>query len=134
MQYQNSGGYQPHQQHPTPGNQPMPPTQPTQPSQPAPQTQPAPNPNSVTFTADAKVLELIGMVHPELASAMISLAVKKFSEESDFVNYFVLDEYKNTIIEQNTDQQGPSSNDTNTTSTQVNTEQSAQPSMDFTSW
>jgi hypothetical protein len=93
-----------------PTNQPVQPTQQYQPpyTQPTPQqevpvqghpAQPAPQllqvePNTNSFIADANVQQLIQMVHPELASAMINIAIKKFSESSDFVNYFMKDEYK----------------------------------------
>jgi len=73
----------------------------TQPQQPQSYTQeqkqsPVAN-NSATFIADANVLSIIHTVHPELASAMINIAIKKFAIHPDFNNYFVKDEFKEHI-------------------------------------
>jgi len=62
--------------------------------QPAPQAVPVVNPNTATFIADVEVLGIIGSVHPELASAMINIAIKKFAEDKDFAAYFVKAEFK----------------------------------------
>jgi len=92
------------------------------------QPQPEINPNAVTFTSDSKVMELIGMIHPEMASAAISLAIKKFAETDEFWKYFVLDEYqsfaqKEQLLENSKSQK------------EVQTETpTAAPAMDFTSW
>ena len=55
---------------------------------------PVVNPNTATFIADTEVLDIIGKVHPELASAMINLSIKKFTEEHDFIAYFIRPEFK----------------------------------------
>jgi hypothetical protein len=75
---------QPAPQQPQGYNQPPQTEQPTQ----------QPPTNSATFTADTKVLEYITMVHPEMASAMINIAIKKFAETEDFWDYFVKDEFQ----------------------------------------
>lgn len=86
-------------------------------------TQPAHVQGSATFTADAKTLQLLASVHPELTSAMINLAIKKFAEEPDFLSYFVKEEYKQ-MVEQ-------------TVETRQEEQPAEQPSaggMDFASW
>jgi hypothetical protein len=96
MQYQNDYlQQQPQQQYQQPAAQPQQPQAYAQvPQEPQPEAQsPAPG-NSATFTADVKVLEYIQLVHPELASAMINIAIKKFVETDDFWNYFVKDEFR----------------------------------------
>jgi len=67
--------------------------QPVQESSPQ-QAVPVVNPNTATFIADVEVLSIIGSVHPELASAMINLSIKKFAENPDFASYFVKAEFK----------------------------------------
>jgi len=119
MQFHDGGGYVPQQQQQQPMGQPMPPQQQAQQS-------PAPS-NSATFTADIKVLEYIQMVHPEMASAMINIAIKKFAESEDFWDYFVKDEFKSFAQkEQLLEKSKPEEKEeTPTEST---------PAMDFTSW
>ena len=60
----------------------------------APQANVPPQPNTASFTADVKTIEILNTVHPELVSALINIAIKKFAENSDFADYFVKDEYK----------------------------------------
>jgi hypothetical protein len=96
--------------------------QPTQPAQPAPvyqppvpegpnMAQPAPTvgaaptqtqvtirpsePNSTSFVPDSKTREILSSVYPELSNALINIAIKKFSSDPDYLNYFVRDEFKN---------------------------------------
>ncbi len=47
-----------------------------------------------SFIADQRTTELLRTVHPELASAMINIAIKKFARSEDFVAYFVKEEFK----------------------------------------
>jgi len=73
---------------------------PTQPTQPQAYTQPAPQaqvPNNVTFVADSKTVELLNVIHPELVTGLINIAIKKFAETSDFHDYFVKDEFKQIL-------------------------------------
>lgn len=53
-----------------------------------------PQPAGYGFKPDAKTIEILKAVHPELADAMICLAVKKFSQGEDYLNYFVQDAFK----------------------------------------
>jgi hypothetical protein len=116
---QSQGGYQPPQ-----------PSQPQGYAQPPASEQPAqPAPNSVTFTADVKVLELIGMIHPEMASAAISMAIKKFAETEDFWNYFVKDEFQSVAQKEQLLETSKSKKEEKE-EPQVTTT----PAMDFTSW
>lgn len=90
----NSG--QPIPQH----TQAQPTLHPTQPSGYVNQGQPALGPTipqGATFNADAKVLELLATVHPELKSALINIAVKKFAADPDFLNFYVMDAYREHI-------------------------------------
>ena len=68
-------------------------------------TQPIMNPtvvnNGANFVADADVLNLMQMVHPELKSAMINLAIKKFSEDPDFNKYFIQEQFKIQLSQNN---------------------------------
>jgi hypothetical protein len=132
MQYQND--YM--QPQPTAPTQPQGGYQPPQPQQPQGYAQPPVveqeqkvSPNSVTFTADVKVLELIGMIHPEMASAAISMAIKKFAETEDFWNYFVKDEFqsvaqKEQLLETSKSKKEESKEESSAVA----------PAMDFTGW
>ena len=128
MQYPNDQ----YAQQPQPGYQPAQPTQPQNYAQPPQTEQPqSVSPNSVTFTADNKVLEFIGMIHPEMASAAISLAIKKFAETEEFWNYFVRDEFqafaqKEQLLE--------SSKSNNKVEEKQESAPASSPAMDFTSW
>jgi len=130
MQYQNDQYTQqpPQYQPPTP-QQPQGYVQPPQAEQP--NSTPISNPNSVTFTADNKILELIGMVHPEIASAAISLAIKKFAETEDFWNYFVKDEFQGVAQKE---QLLESSKSEKKKEKEKNDAPTVAPAMDFTSW
>ena len=105
MNYNNPNGYQPQ-----PGEVPM--------SQPPIQEVPPIN-NSVNFMADANVLGLIQMVHPELRSAMINLAIKKFAENPDFANYFVIEQFKSQLQAVAQSEQLPNSSNSNNNSTNL---------------
>ena len=131
MQYQNDYLQQPQQ--PQSGYQPPAPQQPqgyAQPPQTEQPVQQAPT-NSATFTADPKVLEYITMVYPEMASAMINIAIKKFAETEDFWDYFVKDEFqkiaqKEQLLKEsktNMSEKSKTEEEVATTST-----------IDFTSW
>ena len=123
MQYQNDYmQQQPHQ----PVQQQYQPSTPQQPPVMEPTQQPASN--SATFTADIKVLEYIQMVHPEMASAMINLAIKKFAESEDFWNYFVKDEFQSVAQKEQLLEKSKSSEPIQEEAP------TAAPAMDFTSW
>jgi hypothetical protein len=133
MQYQNDYLQQQPQQPVQPqagGYQPPAPTQPQGYTQPPQTEQPAPQPstNSATFTADTKVLEYIQMVHPEMASAMVNLAIKKFVETDDFWNYFVKDEFQGVAQKEQLLKESKSDKE------EPKQEQTVAPAMDFTGW
>jgi hypothetical protein len=128
MQYQND--YL-HPQPTQPGYQPPAPQQPQGYAQPPQAEQPAQQAptNSATFTADPKVLEYITMVHPEMASAMINIAIKKFAETEDFWDYFVKDEFRSIAQkEQLLKESKPSKSE------ESKQEEAVAPAMDFTGW
>jgi hypothetical protein len=118
--------------------------QPTQPQSFAQAQQQAPQPqsqpNTATFIADDKVLELIQITHPQLASAMINIAIKKFSEDPDFLRYFVKDEFKesfeNYILKEKNimDKVESATKEPMAQKEQSTTNEQTQPAMDFTSW
>lgn len=55
---------------------------------------PPTQPNTATFIIDRKTQEIIGTVHPELVSALVNIAIKKYAGDPDFLDYFVMDQYK----------------------------------------
>ncbi len=104
--------YAPQQQPQSPGQpqweqpqaipQQLPPTQMASPQPvgvqpPQPQVQQAIRPaeaNASSFIPDAKTKEILERTYPEMTNSMINIAIKKFSENTDYVNYFVRDEFK----------------------------------------
>ncbi len=89
-------------------------------------------PNSSTFVPDAKTRELLSRVHPELTNALINIAIKKFSTESDFLNYFIRDEFRK-VVEKELELVVPSTGDTGGTTTQPVSEVGSTP-VEFGSW
>jgi hypothetical protein len=67
------------------------------------------------------------MVHPEMASAMINIAVKKFAETEDFWDYFVKDEFQSVAQKEQLLESSKSVK-------QEETKQEVAPAMDFTGW
>ncbi len=53
-----------------------------------------PEANGTSFIPDIKTKEILDRTYPELTNALISLAIKKFSEDPDYVAYFVREEFK----------------------------------------
>jgi len=45
------------------------------------------------FILDSRTRRILSTVHPELVSALINIAVKKFSNEADFKSFFVQDQF-----------------------------------------
>ncbi len=115
--------------------QPAPQTPPVQPTQPQGYTQqPAIQPpNTATFNLDTKTREILSSVHPELLNALVNIAIKKFSTDSDFINYFVRDEFKH-IAEAHQEQIQPDVGQTGSTKTSTQSTPAANKSMDFTGW
>jgi hypothetical protein len=72
---------------------------PQQPQQPQVEIRP-PESQSFSFVPDAKTKELVERVYPELTNAFINLAIKKFSESSDYADYFVREEFKQVAQEE----------------------------------
>ncbi len=68
----------------------QPPLQPTQEIRP-------PAPNASSFIPDIKTKEILDRTYPEMSNALINIAIKKFSENSDYVNYFVREEFKQQV-------------------------------------
>ncbi len=60
-----------------------------------------PESQTISFIPDAKTKEIIDQTSPEMSNAMINLAIKQFAERSEYVNYFVKEEYKQ-VAEQHT--------------------------------
>ena len=103
------------------------PTQPQGYAQPA-QPQ-APAQNNVAFIADSKTIEILNVIHPELVTGLINIAIKKFAETEDFHDYFVKDEFKQVIE--------PPKKSVAQKEQIAQEEQNASPAspaMDFTSW
>ncbi len=50
--------------------------------------------NASSFIPDAKTKEILERTYPEMTNSMINIAIKKFSESTDYVNYFVREEFK----------------------------------------
>ncbi len=63
----------------------------------APQPIRVPESNTFSFVPDAYTRSLIEKTYPELTNAFINIAIKKFSEETDYVDYFLKEEFKNSI-------------------------------------
>ena len=53
-----------------------------------------PDPTSYSFVPDEYTKELLSMVYPELANALINIAIKKMAETNDFHDYFIKQELK----------------------------------------
>jgi len=109
------------------------PTQPQAYAQAQPSIQP---PNTATFNLDAKTREILSTVHPELLNACVNIAIKKFSVNTDFINYYVREEFKH-IPEQAKEQLVPEQEQPTTEKvTQAVPTQapSANKNMDFSSW
>ncbi len=53
-----------------------------------------PEANASSFIPDVKTKEILDRTYPELTNALINLAIKKFSEDSDYSSYFVREEFK----------------------------------------
>ncbi len=82
----------------------LPPTQmaPPQPVGVQPQVQQTIRPaeaNASSFIPDAKTKEILERTYPEMTNSMINIAIKKFSESTDYVNYFIRDEFKQQVRE-----------------------------------
>ena len=72
-------------------------TQPVQPAQPPVNSTLVITPSTsldASFIPDSRTREILGMVHGELANAFVNIAIKKFSTDEDFLNYFVKEEFK----------------------------------------
>ena len=87
---------------------------PQQPQQPQQVEIRPPESQAISFVPDTKTRELIERVYPELTNAFVNLAIKKFSESSDYADYFVREEYKVQAQEEAKEkkQEEPSSNST----------------------
>ena len=77
--------------------------QPTQPEYATHQQQP--KADTLTFIIDDNTKDIVKKVHPALASAMINIAIKKFTETEYFINYFVQDKFKEDFKNTQSDQQ-----------------------------
>ena len=126
----NPQGYQPPVEMPIQPTQPViqPYVQPAQPAQPAPIVN-----NGANFIADSSVLSIMQTVHPELKSAMINLAIKKFSEESDFLNYFVMEQFKQQALAHNEQKVSPQTSSEKAGSSKPDAKV-VEAGADFSSW
>lgn len=94
------------------------------------QPQPAtpPQQQGHSFSPDGKTVEILQAVHPELANAMICLAIKKFSASEDYLNYFIRDEFKDAVA-----QEAQNVSTTNVESTPTTTTNQAS-AISFSNW
>ncbi len=53
-----------------------------------------PEANASSFIPDTKTREILDRTYPEMTNALINLAIKKYSEDTDYANYFVREEFK----------------------------------------
>ncbi len=53
-----------------------------------------PEANSSSFVPDVKTKEILERTYPEMVNALVNLAIKKFSEDTDYAAYFVREEFK----------------------------------------
>ncbi len=127
----NQQGYPPPAEMPMniPGQEAIQPTQPyVQPAQPAPIVN-----NGANFIADVSVLNIMQTVHPELKSAMINLAIKKFSEDPDFLNYFVMEQFKQQALAHNEQKVNPQTSSEKAGSSKPDAKV-VEAGADFSSW
>ncbi len=90
-QYQNPAQYEP---------APAPPIAPATLGAPTQVIRP-PEANGTSFIPDAGTKEILDRTYPEMTNALVNLAIKKYSENSDYAAYFVREEFK-AIAEERT--------------------------------
>lgn len=89
------------------------------------QAQPAIQPG-ITFKLDNKVQEILNSVHPELVNAMVGIAIKKFAQTPEFIDFYVREEFKQ-VVEQQAQQAQSSQATTQTTAPKAS-------AVSFDSW
>ena len=62
----------------------------------APQPAPTKLPNDINFIADQETIEILNNVYPESIPGLINLAIKKFSETTEYQKYFLLKDLRIT--------------------------------------
>ncbi len=82
-----------------------------------------PEVNTSSFIPDTKTREILDRTYPELTNALINLAIKKYSEDTDYANYFVREEFKEQVEHEQPIQK-----------TQEKKEVPITPGADFSTW
>ena len=52
--------------------------------------------NEIKFRADSETIEILKNCYPELREALINLAIKKFKETTEYYNYFLNKELRDS--------------------------------------
>ena len=103
---------------------------PVQPTQPLIITPSAPD--SASFMPDLKTQEILDQTYPEILNAMVNIAIKKFSLDPEFYNFYLKDSLKDSLtIPEKQEEIKTSSAPSNQGTGKAPT---SGPSMDFTSW